>query len=959
MNLRLYLLLVPLFAVSLSVPALGQQTGTVQGVVTDETGAIIPATNVRIAGSGGTGKTAQTNQSGKYTFPGLKPGKYTVSITMPGFALAEKTVDVGPASTVNADIALRVALETQKIEVQGDNTTQVSTDPTANAGALILRQDDLEALSDDPDELASDLQALAGPAAGPNGGQIYVDGFSGAQLPPKESIREVRINQNPFSAEFDRLGFGRIEIFTKPGSDRYHGQALFSISDGIFNSRNPFATNKPDFQSKLFDFNFGGPLNRKTSFFINADRRNVDDNAIVNATILDPSFNIVQFQQAFLTPNTRTSVSPRIDYAINANNTLVARYNFRQASNINSGIGDFTLPTRGIDTDSTSHTVQLTETAVLNAKAINETRLQYIRQNSTEVGGDTLPSINVLSAFNGGGAQVGNNWTNQDHWELHNITSIAHGTHAVKFGGRMRRVGYEESSARNFGGTFSFAGNTGLGISSIEQYQRTEVGLSQGLSLEQIRLMGGGPTQFMIAGGNPLAGVTQWDGAIFVQDDWRWKPNLTVSLGLRYEMQTNIHDWSNLAPRLGIAWAPGTRGGRTGKTVIRAGIGMFYDRVDSDLTLDTVRFNGVNQQQLIIDRPDFYPLVPPFSSLVGQTSAQTVHAFDPNLRAPYMIQTAVSVERQLPWKSTISTSYTNTRALHLLRSVNAGTYDPTIGNLYQYESTGVLNQNQFLVNFNSRVSRKVTLFSFYVLSKSMSDTDGATTFPSDPFNFRTEYGRSFNDIRHRFVLGGNLVAPLGLRFNPFIIAQSGRPFNIIVGRDVNGDSILTNDRPAFAEPGQAGAIDTIYGWFNPRPVRGDLLIPRNYGDGPGLFTVNLRASRTFGFGGTRTDKRPAGMGGGSDGGMRGGRGGGGMRMGGGGFGGGGMRGMMDSGATEQRFNLTISVQARNLFNTVNLAPPVGNLSSALFGQSTQIAGGFGGNTEANNRRLEFQLRLTF
>jgi hypothetical protein len=957
MNFRFLSLLLAVLILSFSGPVYGQQSGTIQGTVTDETGAIIPATNVRIVGSDGTGKTAQTNESGRYSFAGLKPGKYTVNVAMPGFANSEKTVDVAPGAIVTADVPMRVAMETQKIEVQGDNPAQVSTDPTANAGAIVLRGEDLEALSDDPDELASDLQALAGPAAGPNGGQIFIDGFSGAQLPPKESIREIRINQNPFSAEFDRLGFGRIEIFTKPGSDRYHGQALFSISNGIFNSRNPFATNKPDFQSKLYDVNVGGPLNKRASFFVSADRRAVDDNSIVNATILDPSFNITQFQQAFLTPNTRTSVSPRIDYAINANNTLVGRYSFRQLSATDSGIGDFTLLSRGITTDSTSHTLQLTETAVLSAKAINETRLQYINQSGSQVGDNTIPSINVLGAFNGGGAQVGNNWTNENHWELHNITSIAHGTHAFKIGGRMRRVGYEESSARNFGGTFSFAGNPSLGISSIDQYRQTVVGLAQGLSLAEIRALGGGPTQFTIASGNPLAGVTQWDGALFVQDDWRWRPNLTVSLGLRYEMQTNVHDWSNLAPRIGIAWAPGSRGGRTGKTVVRGGFGMFYDRIDSDLTLDTLRFNGLNQQQLIIDRPDFYNVIPPFSQLTGQLGAQTVHVFDPNLRAPYMMQSAISVERQLPWKSTISTTFTNTRALHMLRSVNVGSYDPTVGNRYEYQSTGVLNQNQLMFNFNTRFSPKLTLFSFYVLSKAKSDTDGVNTFPSDPFNFQTEYGRASNDIRHRFVLGGNVIAPLGLRFNPFVIANSGRPFNIIVGRDLNGDSILTNDRPAFAQPGQDGALNTAYGWFNPRPGPGDVLIPRNYGDGPGSFTVNLRASRTFGFGGTRKDNRPAGMGGG---GMRGpgGRGGGRGGMG-GGFGGGGMRGMMDSGGTEQRFNVTLSVQARNLFNTVNLALPVGNLSSVLFGQSTQTAGGFGGGTEANNRRLEFQLRLTF
>ena len=194
--------------------------------------------------------------------------------------------------------------------------------------------------------------------------------------------------------------------------------------------------------------------------------------------------------------------------------------------------------------------------------------------------------------------------------------------------------------------------------------------------------------------------------AIFAQDDWRLRPNLTISLGIRYEMQNNISDWSNLAPRIGIAWAPGTRGGRTGKTVVRGGFGMFYDRIDSDLTLDATRFNGVNQQQLIIPNPDFFNVIPPFSQLSGTSGAQTVYRLDPTIRAPYMMQSAVSLERQLPWNSTITATYTNTRALHLLRTVNIGGLDTVNGNLYQYESTGRMNQNQLMFNYNNRFSRE-------------------------------------------------------------------------------------------------------------------------------------------------------------------------------------------------------------------------------------------------------------
>jgi len=158
----------------------------------------------------------------------------------------------------------------------------------ANASAIVLRGADLDALSDNPDDLAADLAALAGPAAGPNGGATFIDGFSGGQLPPKESIREIRINQNPFSAEYDRLGFGRIEILTKPGTDKFHGQAFMNYGDENFNSRNPFSPDKAFYQQKFFGGNFSGPLSKKSSFFIDAERRSISDNAVINTVILDP-----------------------------------------------------------------------------------------------------------------------------------------------------------------------------------------------------------------------------------------------------------------------------------------------------------------------------------------------------------------------------------------------------------------------------------------------------------------------------------------------------------------------------------------------------------------------------------------------------------------------------------------------------------------------------------------------
>src|SRR5216117_3884979 len=138
------------------------------------------------------------------------------------------------------NIGLVIQIEEEKVEVS-DSSTRVDVDPSNNAGTVVMKGKDLEALSDDPDELQSELQALAGPSAGPNGGQMYIDGFTGGQLPPKSSIREIRINQNPFSSEYDKLGYGRIEVFTKPGTDKFHGQAFVMGNDSAFNSHNPFA----------------------------------------------------------------------------------------------------------------------------------------------------------------------------------------------------------------------------------------------------------------------------------------------------------------------------------------------------------------------------------------------------------------------------------------------------------------------------------------------------------------------------------------------------------------------------------------------------------------------------------------------------------------------------------------------------------------------------------------------
>lgn len=1003
-------------AIALGVLAVAQgAVGTVRGQVSDPSAASVPGATITLT-DGKTARQAKTDNLGMYTISNLPPGSYNVRVQAKGFADYQTQGLNVAGGQMTYDVSMVVATEAASVTVSTDAGT-ISTDPSQNVGAIVLKGDDLKMLSDDPDDLASDLQALAGPAAGPNGGQIFIDGFSGGQLPPKESIREIRINSNPFSAEYDRMGFGRIEIFTRPGTDKFRGQTFFNFGNKIFNTRNPFVYGEvPDFQQEMFGGNLSGPLGKKASFFIDVNRRMIDENALVVAQTLDSGFNIVPFNGSIVTPIRRTEVNPRIDYAINPNNTLVFRYEWQNNSSQNQGVGNFTLPALATNSSSTEHQVQATETAVIGTRMINEVRFQYLGTRSDQTGKSNGPTINVQSAFVGGGASISQNMTNSDRYEIQENVSLSRGVHQIKFGGRFRDSNQDSLSSSNYNGSFTFAGgrvpalnanNQVLldsngqpvlaDLTSIQIYRQTQILLSQGLTPQQVRGLGYGPNQFNITGGIPTSGISQFDAGVFFQDDWRLKPNITLSMGVRYESQTNIGDHGDIAPRVGIAWAPGAKKGTQPKTVIRAGGGIFYDRFSDAYTLDSIRLNGVTQQQFVIPNPDFYPNVPSTVSLAAAKLPQAIRTIDNHILAPRMTQGVIGFDRQLPFKISLSMNYAYTRGTHQLmsRNINAplqGTYNPAIpgsgvrpygaaaGDIYQYESAGIFKQNQLIANVQARLSPKYTLFGFYTYGHASSNTDGAGGFPSNQYDYSSDYGRAAFDVRHRAFIGGSIMAPGKIQFNPFIIMSSAPPFNITIGRDLNGDGQFT-DRPAFAtDLSRPSVIRTQWGNFDINPVAGQTIIPRNYGTAHPNYSANLRVSRSWGFGERKTAQAdspfggfggPGGPGGGGGGGPRGGGGpgGGGPPPGMGGGGPGGMRGMFGGGgAGNKRFVLTASASARNALNIVNLAPPSGNLTSPTFGVSTSTGGGGfggpggggpGGGGAAGNRRIEFSLRLAF
>jgi hypothetical protein len=1012
-----------LFSFILSTVAFAQTTGSLHGSVLDPNNAVVPNAAVTISSQNGTGKTVTSNNSGEFTITGLPAGNYVVKVNVTGFVPYENaSVVIEAGKRTDLPIILTIAV-TETVTVPSDNGNKVTNDPENNADATVLKGKDIESLPEDPDELAAALQALAGASAGPNGGQFYIDGFSGGRLPPREAIREIRINQNPFSSEYDRPGFGRIEILTKPGADKFRGQGFYNFNNQALNTRNPFSVNKPKSSTNFFGGNLSGPIvKNKSSFFFDFDRRLIDNNTSINATVLDANLNPSVFAQALVVPIRRTSFSPRVDFAINDRNTLIARYSFQRSTTENGGLSEFTLPTVATNSSSTEHNIQLTETAVLSPTIVNETRFQFEHNRNEQNGNNAVPQINVAGSFVGGGSSIGLSYNVEKRYELQNNTTWSLGKHTLKFGARLRGNWITSRTDSNFAGAFTFAGNPTL--SSLSQYRQRILGSNDLQSL---------PTQFTITAGNPVAKISQTDFSIFVNDDWRVNPRLTLSYGLRYEAQTNVKNNLNFAPRFGFAYQPGAGGARPPKTVFRGGFGIFYDRISDNLSLQSIRFNGTNQVQYIVRLNDPNPAYAAAAQAILRqavftnngvsnvpTAAQisavlpsttTVRRLDPDIKSPMTMQGAISVERQLPFRTTASATYLWTRTRNLLRTrnINAPTCPspvfcppnspvpfPGQGNIYQFESNGRFDQNQLIINFNTRLNPNFTLFGNYRLARAESDVEGgggfgfgfggagAGGFPQYSYDLSSEYGNSTQDIRHFFILGGSIGVPFGIRLSPFITARSGVPFNITTGVDTNSDSLFT-ERPTFAQLGaRCQALNLTRSFCNVSGYDPNATIPRNFGRGPNSFQVNLNATKTFGFGTSareRATRVAGGAGaevqtgnsgapppnansnnnrrnrGGGDGGIPG-LGGGGRGGGFGGFGG------FGGANTDKPYNLTFGVQISNLFNRTNLGQPIGVLSSPRFGLSNSIGGGFGGFgggsfSNAGNRRIVLTVRFSF
>lgn len=934
-------------------------TGTMSGMVTDPQGAVVPQAVVTVTRAGGPSITATSDALGRYSVSGLAPGLYTVEAQAAGFrALHKENVRITAGVVQRLTLTLAIEMQQQQVEVSADDG-QVDASPEKNGSAIVLKGRDLDALSDDQNELQQQLEAIAGsdPEAG---SQFYVDGFSSGKLPPKSSIREIRINQNPYSAQYDQLGYGRIEIFTKPGTDKLHGDYWMRGNDSPFNGRNPFVKQQPDYYTYLYEGDVNGPVSKTASYFASVFGQNGQNDSVVNAVILDDSLNQTQFTQAISSPTSTLDFAPRFDLQLGKTQTLSLRYQLERNTQTNGGVGQLALASQAFNSDNTEQVLQFSDTQAYGAKIVNETRFQYIRDRNNQRPVNTATTITVQGAFTDGGNSQGVSRDSQDHYELQDYVQMDIGPHDLHFGGRLRAVRDSNYSTANFNGQYTFA--------SLDAYQITRRGLRSGLTSEQIRAAGGGASQYIQTTGKPGITVSLIDTGLYAEDNWKVKPSVTLSYGMRFETQTDIHDHADFGPRVAGSWAiPGGKN-KPPRAVIRAGAGWFYQRFTSTSVLQAERQNGVTQSEIVVSSPDCYPadwVTTPQQCAGAPTgspaSVSTIYQVNPNLRSPYIFMSGVGVDKPIGKHVSLSANYMYSRGEHLFltRNINAplpGTYDPvdptsgtrplgTDENIYEYESEGASARNRLVLNGNVH-AKHLGLFGFYMLSKMNANTAGVASFPSNPYDLHVDYGRASNDVRSRMFLGGFAQLPWKISLNPFIIYQSSSPFNITVGQDLNGDTIF-NDRPAFAtDLSRSSVYKTKWGTFDAQPMTGQKIIPINYGSGPGLFIANLHLAKSFSFGPIIPDETPPAPDA-KD----------------------GKDAKTDAKKDtktpakpvkkeiERKYNLGFAVSSNNIFNHVNLGPPVGVLGSPLFGTSNSLATVFG--SGAANRTVNLETFFRF
>jgi hypothetical protein len=762
------------------------QTGvSVSGSVEDPSGAVIPDAQLALMNNAaGQMRHAKSDGEGRFTFAGVPPGEYVLRGEAEGFKRFEMPVSVHSQAMTNLRVTMPISSTEEVVDVSASGSRPDA--PENNADSLNVNADFIAGLpSQSQDILPVVSNFLSSAAQGVEGTSVVVDGVeSSALTEPTDAIKRIYINKDPYSAEFRRPGSGRLEIVTRNGSrSHFDGNVAFYGRNDIFDARNAFAEEKPSLNRRLWEGTLGGPLPiSHARFFLGASRLSNDEDAIVNATT--PQGQLIQNVP---TTQITNNIIGRADFKPIGDNSLSILYNFRNNPQENRGIGGLRLPTQATTSDNIRNNLKLWYTSAGSATFLNVVRFSYEREHDRIGTPVPSPELDVSGAFIGGPNQSA---FSQDgtRMELQDIINYVHGAHTLRAGAAFLPKSFTVNDSTNFAGTFTFPSLTAFNAKA--------------------------PVLFQVVTGSPHLSFTKNEAYGFIQDAINFQHNVTLMLGVRYDWQQHLTNPSNFAPRAALGYAPGN-----GKTVFRAGAGIFYDRLSDHVVEQVSLLDGANEKEFIVRDPSF-----PVASLTG--AKPSIWLLGPNTLSPYLFQASFSVEHPLFQTLRGTLEYRYLRGVHLFRAVDVNAPvagirpDPNLFLERVVQSTGLLRSNALIASIQGRVKKAVKFKAQYTLSRSDDDTDGPLALPADSHNLGPEWGRSSFDMRHRFVLAGTADLPAAFRLGLMLVANSGAPFNITTGSDDNGDGVA-NDRP----PG----------------------VTRNTGQGPGFVQTDLRISKLFTF----------------------------------------------------------------------------------------------------------------
>src|SRR5438094_396715 len=758
---------------------------SISGVVLDPSNAAITGARVILhGGSLKNGRSTTTDSEGHFQFAGATPGSYEVEVQQEGFKTWRSRVKVGPHSSPPMRIVLSLA-ELHEEVTASNSQGQLSRDATENADIITLDRQTLDSLPTLYNDVVRAVTEMLGPG-GSGGAVLIVDGVMASEAGvPASAIQEVRINQNPYSAEYSAPGKNRIEIITKNGSSDYHGFLDASFRDYRLDARNAFADTRPPERLLLFDGYLSGPLgkSKKTTFQVSASQKQDDRQAIVYAEVRSGTFI-----QNFANPQRSTYFFGGINRQISKGNNLAIRYSFFDWSDKGNGVGGVNLPEAASNESATRHYLYVSDRTVITPKLINEFSVRATTSESLTASVlQGQPRIVVLDGFVGGSGQTNYNELH-NYLQLNETLSWSHGKHLIKAGANLPELGrYSLNDRSNFDGTFQF--------SSLQDYIQ------------------GKPFSFVQQQGTSQLVYWLKEVGLFAQDEMRIRPGLSIALGLRYDWQNYVSNPRNFAP------------GRFRKIVFRGGAGIFYETTGQAAIADMLRFNGQTLRKVVFSNPS-YPN-PFIVGGVALTLPSSIVRFAPEFRLPYDLHYSFGVETQLHKSTIFTATYSGIRGFDLFRSrdlnaplpplpvppLNVQRPNPEIATLREIESDGNLMSGALKLAVRTKISRFFNGMAQYTLSRSYDDTAGIGAFPANQYDLTGEWSRSNSDSLHFFYFYGTFNAPKAVSLGASLSVRSGQPYTVTTGTDDYGTT--------FANARLAG-------------------VPRNSLEGPGSTTLNLR-----------------------------------------------------------------------------------------------------------------------